>query len=519
MRPLRPSTAVQRAFEAHVKEGKEGILHVRKLPVALQDAMSCTSDEAIAELRRVDASGHDVQLRVKGELDVGEFTELVLVIRRQQLDALLTETTAAERRLTELRHRVKREEAQLEQKRVEKGLPADVEAMATLLGAAVAAGDDAAIRVQAHALLAKAKSIEGRSRGDLTLTLTLALTLTLTLTLPVTVTLILAQDRRKRLAKEHLTKKHPGISARSPTEDFGQGAVIATRKMKAAEAAARAEAKGHAMRDAAHVAAEAAGAEAAEQLKAARAETEVFRGQAKAAAIAQVKAEELARTARAQAAKEAKAARLEAVELRQALAHAKAVAAQAVAEATAVKEASKREAANTKRRMDRQTERASQSQGLMKPLSARAGVTAAPPTARAARAPSSRVGALSEELVAEIEGRIGDAISAVLFRSRKAASAAEILSAVATIILSPPPAAVGDTELGSAPPPQQQPPPQLQPPDAPQPQPQPQELRLQQAPVVASPRAAPSPEESAEAGAVEPGDGSGEGELVAAVVR
>ena len=182
MRPLRPSTAVQRAFEAHVKEGKEGILHVRKLLVALQDAMSCTSDEALAELRRVDASGHDVQLRVKGELDVGEFTELVLVIRRQQLDALLTETTAAERRLTELRHRVKREEALLEQKRVEKGLPADVEAMATLLGAAVAAGDDAAIRVQAHALLAKAKSIE---------------------------------DRRKRLAKEHLAKKHPGVSARS----------------------------------------------------------------------------------------------------------------------------------------------------------------------------------------------------------------------------------------------------------------------------------------------------------------
>ena len=174
MRPLRPSTAVQRAFEAHVREGKEGILHVRKLPVALQDAMSCTSDEVLAELRRVDASGHDVQLRVKGELDVGEFTELVLVIRRQQLDALLTETTAAERRLTELRHRVKREEALLEQKRVEKGLPADVEAMATLLGAAVAAGDDGAIRVQAHALLAKAKSIEeiaGRSNPTLTLTL------------------------------------------------------------------------------------------------------------------------------------------------------------------------------------------------------------------------------------------------------------------------------------------------------------------------------------------------------------
>ena len=152
-----------------MKEGKEGILHVRKLLVALQDAMSCTSEEAIAELRRVDASGHDVQLRVKGELDVGEFTELVLVIRRQQLDALLTETTAAERRLTELRHRVKREEAQLEQKRVEKGLPADVEAMATLLGAAVAAGDDGAIRVQAHALLAKAKSIEeiaGRSNPN-----------------------------------------------------------------------------------------------------------------------------------------------------------------------------------------------------------------------------------------------------------------------------------------------------------------------------------------------------------------
>ena len=153
----------------------------------------------------------------------------------------------------------------------------------------------------------------------------------------------------------------------------------------------------------------------------------------------------------------------------QALAHAKAgaeaakaVAAQAVAEATAVKEASKREAANTKRRMDRQTERASQSQGLMKPLSARAGAkeTAAPPTARAASA--GRVGALSAEVAAEIEGRIGDAISAVLFRSRKAASAAEILSAVATIIQSPAPAAVGDTELGSAPPPpqqQQQPPP------------------------------------------------------------
>ena len=175
------------------------------------------------------------------------------------------------------------------------------------------------------------------------------------------------------------------------------------------------------------------------------------------------------------------------------------MAAQAVAEATAVKEASKREAANTKRRMDRQTERASQSQGLIKPLSARAGTkeTAAPPTARAASA--GRVGALSAEVAAEIEGRIGDAISAVLFRSRKAASAAEILSAVATIILAPAPAAVGDTELGSAPPPPSPPPPQ--------------ELRPQQAPEVAS------PEESAEAGAVEPGEGSGEGELVAAVVR
>ena len=230
------------------------------------------------------------------------------------------------------------------------------------------------------------------------------------------------------------------------------------------------------MRDAAHAAADAAGAEAAEQLKAARAETEVFRGQAKAAAIAQVKAEELARTTRAQAAKEAKAARLEAVELRQAVAHAKAgaeaakaVAAQAVAEATALKEASKREAANTKRRMDRQTERASQSQGLMKPLSARAGAkeAAAPPTARAASA--GRVGALSAEVAAEIEGRIGDAISAVLFRSRKAASAAEILSAVATIIQSPAPAVVGDTELGSAPPPPLPPPPQQQQPPPPPP--------------------------------------------------
>ena len=371
MWPLRPSTAVQKAFEEHGEAGKEGMmLHVRALRAALQDALACNSDEAIAALKRVDASGNDIQLRVKGELDVGEFTELVLAIRRLQLDALRTEATAAEQRLAELRHRVKREEAQLEEKRVEKGLPADVEAMATVLGAAVAAGDDAAIRVQAHALLAKAKSIE---------------------------------DRRKRLAKEHLANRHPGVSARSSTEDFGQGAVIATRKMKAAEAAARAEAKGHAMRDAAHVAAEAAGAEAAEQLKAARAETEVFRGQAKAAAIAQVKAEELARTTRAQAAKEAKAARLEAVELRQAVAHAKAgaeaakaVAAQAVAEATAVKEASKREAANTKRRMDRQTERASQSQGLIKPLSARAGAkeAVAPPTARAASAPTSRVGAL-----------------------------------------------------------------------------------------------------------------------------
>ena len=165
MWPLRPSTAVQRAFEAHVKEGKEGILHVRKLLVALQDAMSCTSAEAIAELRRVDASGHDVQLRVKGELDVGEFTELVLVIRRQQLDALLTETTAAERRLTELRHRVKREEAQLEQKRVEKGLPADVEAMATLLGAAVAAGDDGAIRVGTRA--AGQGQVDRGDRGEI----------------------------------------------------------------------------------------------------------------------------------------------------------------------------------------------------------------------------------------------------------------------------------------------------------------------------------------------------------------
>ena len=247
---------MQKAFEEHGEAGKEGMmLHVRALRAALQDALACTSDEAIAALKRVDASGNDIQLRVKGELDVGEFCELVLAIRRLQLDALRTEATAAEQRLAELRHRVKREEAQLEEKRVEKGLPADVEAMATVLGAAVAAGDDAAIRVQAHALLAKAKSIE---------------------------------DRRKRLAKEHLAKKHPGVSARSATEDFGQGAVIATRKMKAAEAAARAEAKGHAMRDAAHVAAEAAGAEAAEQLKAARAETEVFRGQAKAAAIAQV---------------------------------------------------------------------------------------------------------------------------------------------------------------------------------------------------------------------------------------
>ena len=183
MWPLRPSTAVQKAFEEHGEAGKEGMmLHVRALRAALQDALACTSDEAIAALKRVDASGNDIQLRVKGELDVGEFCELVLAIRRLQLDALRTEATAAEQRLAELRHRVKREEAQLEEKRVEKGLPADVEAMATALGAAVAAGDDAAIRVQAHALLAKAKSIE---------------------------------DRRKRLAKEHLAKKHPGVSARS----------------------------------------------------------------------------------------------------------------------------------------------------------------------------------------------------------------------------------------------------------------------------------------------------------------
>jgi hypothetical protein len=431
MWPLRPSAAVQRAFEAHLKEGKEGMLHVRELRAALQDALACTSDEAIANLKRLDESGNDIQLRVKGELDVSEFTELVLAIRRLQLDGVLKETTAAEQRLTELHYRVKREETQLEEKRAEKGLPADVEAMATLLGAAVAAGDDAALRVQAHALLAKAKSIE---------------------------------DRRKRLAKEHLAKKHPGVSAKSlaarslTTEDFGQGAVIESRKLKAAEAAARAEAKEHAMRDAAHVGADAAGAEAAEQLKAARAEAEVFRGQAKAAAIAEVKAEEVARMARAQAAREAKAARLEAVGLRQAVAHAKAsaeaakaVAAQAVAEMVAVKEASKREAANAKCRTDRQTDRASQSQGLTKPVSAGASakVTVAPPTARPASAPTSRVGALSAEIAAEIESRIGDAISAVLFRSRKAASAAEILSAVAEV-LSPTPAIVGDAELGSA---------------------------------------------------------------------
>jgi hypothetical protein len=73
----------------------------------------------------------------------------------------------------------------------------------------------------------------------------------------------------------------------------------------------------------------------------------------------------------------------------------------------------------------------------------------APPTARPASAPTSRVGALSAEIAAEIESRIGDAISAVLFRSRKAASAAEILSAVAEV-LSPTPAIVGDAELGSA---------------------------------------------------------------------
>ena len=483
MWPSRPSAVVQRAFEAHLKQGKEGMLHVRELRAALQDALACTPDEAIADLKRLDASGHDIQLRVKGELDVGEFTELVLAIRRLQLDALRTETTAAEQRLTELHYRVKREETQLEEKRAEKGLPADVEAMATLLGAAVAAGDDAAIRVQAHALLAKAKSIE---------------------------------DRRKRLAKEHLAKKHPGVSAkslaaRSLTEDFGQGAVIASRKLKAAEAAARAEAKEHSMRDAAHVAADAAGAEAAEQLKAARAEAEVFRGQAKAAAIAEVKAEEVARTARAQAAREAKAARLEAVGLRQAVAHAKAgaeaakaVAAQAVAEMVAVKEASKREAANARCRTDRQTDRTSQSQGLMKPLSARASakVTVAPPTARPASAPTSRVGALSAEIAAEIESRIGDAISAVLFRSRKAASAAEILSAVAEV-LSPTPATAGDAELGSASQQQQQ---QQQ---------QQAELGLQQAPEVAMPRAAPPPEESPEAGTVEPG----QGELATTVVR
>ena len=97
MWPLRPSTAVQKAFEEHGEAGKEGMmLHVRALRAALQDALACTSDEAIAALKRVDASGNDIQLRVKGELDVGEFCELVLAIRRLQLDALRTEATAAE---------------------------------------------------------------------------------------------------------------------------------------------------------------------------------------------------------------------------------------------------------------------------------------------------------------------------------------------------------------------------------------------------------------------------------------
>lgn len=158
------------------------MLHVRELRASLQDALACSSDDAIADLKRLDASGHDIQLRVKGELDIGEFTELVLAIRLQHLDALKTETAAAEHRLTELHYRVKREETELEKGRLEKGLPADVEAMAKQLGAAVAAGDDAALRVQAHALLAKAWSIE---------------------------------DRRKRVAKEQLAKKRAGVGARS----------------------------------------------------------------------------------------------------------------------------------------------------------------------------------------------------------------------------------------------------------------------------------------------------------------